>query len=220
MADLDARAVGAAAAEIGGDPRPCDISDVDSARNLIDSVVHDHGRVDGVVNAAGVMQTKPFLDITPADYDLVVDVNLRGAFFLTQAAAGHMVPRSSGSIVLFSSTAGRVGRPLASHYAAAKAGILNLTRSAAVALGPSGIRVNAVCPGLVETPMIARIREERSSLHTIDVADVQQRWESTIPLGRLGSPNDVAECVAFLLSDAASYITGEQFGITGGTDGS
>lgn len=220
MADLNEETVTSVAAGLGARPDTCNVADPDQSRRLIESIVEGHGRLDGLVNAAGVMHTAPFLDITPADFDRVVNVNLRGAYFLTQAAAKHMVEQSSGSIVLFSSTAGRAGRPLASHYAAAKAGILNLTKSASVALAPMGVRVNAVCPGLIETPMIAKIREERSAVQDVSVSEVQRRWQSAVPMGRLGLPNEVAGAVVFLLSDSSAYITGEQLGITGGTDGS
>jgi NAD(P)-dependent dehydrogenase (short-subunit alcohol dehydrogenase family) len=178
------------------------------------------GRVDGLVNAAGVMQTAALLDITPDGYDRIFDVNMRGAFFVMQAAAAAMVRGGGGSIVNFSSTAGRGLRPLASHYAAGKAGIINVTRSAAVALAPEGVRVNAVVPGLIETPMIAAIREQRHQVAGTPPDEVQRRWIQTIPMGRIGEPREVAEVVVFLLSDAASYVTGEAIGVNGGTDGS
>ena len=220
MSDLNEEALRSAADGLNALPRVCNVADPEECRDLIDFVIAQHGQLDGMVNAAGVMQTAPFLEVTPDDFDRVIAVNLRGAYFLAQAAATRMVERSSGSIVLFSSTAGRAGRPLASHYAAAKAGVINLVRSAATALAPQGVRVNAVCPGLIETPMIEQIRQERSAVQAVSVSEVQNRWKSTVPLGRLGQPIEVAEAVTLLLSDASSYITGEQLGITGGTDGS
>lgn len=197
-----------------------DVADVSANERLVEACIRHFGRIDGLVNAAGVMQTAPFLDITVADYDRIFSVNMRGAFFLQQAAAREMATRGGGSIVNFSSTAGRVGRPLASHYAAAKAGILTLTRSVAVGLAPMGVRVNAVCPGLIETPMIDRITRERAELLGTTPQAVVERWRETIPMGRLGTPEEVAFIVCFLLSDASSYVTGEHIGATGGTDGS
>ena len=219
LADINVDALEPIAAELGALAIACDVSDPTDSARAVEATVSHHGRIDGLVNAAGVMQTSPYLEIDEAQYDRIVSVNLKGAFFLAQAAARRMTA-GGGSIVLFSSTAGRAGRPLASHYAAAKAGILNLVKSTAVALGPNNVRVNAVCPGLIETPMIAHIRDERSRLQSVTAADVQARWESSIPLQRLGTPEDVAEVIAFLLSEASRYITGEQIGVVGGTDGS
>jgi D-sorbitol dehydrogenase (acceptor) len=221
LVDRDAERLSLAAERIGMPWEVCDVADVEATRQLARACVERHGGVDGLVNAAGVMQTAAYLDITPAQFDRIVAVNLRGLFFLQQAVAREMVDAGrGGSIVNFSSTAGRVGRPLATHYAATKAAILNLTRSVAVALAPHGVRVNAVCPGLIETPMIESIRRERTRLLDTTPEEVQRHWEQTVPLGRLGTAGEVAEIVAFLLSDAASYVTGEQIGATGGTDGS
>jgi NAD(P)-dependent dehydrogenase (short-subunit alcohol dehydrogenase family) len=132
-----------------------------------------------------------------------------------QAAAVEM-QRSGGSIVLFASTAGRVGRPLAAHYAASKAATASLARSAALALAADGIRVNAISPGLVETPMLREIRAARTGLGAESPEAVRAEWESRVPLGRLGAATDVAELVAFLISDAAAYVTGEDIGVHGG----
>jgi D-sorbitol dehydrogenase (acceptor) len=220
LADNDAERLEATATELGLQWLSCDIGSVESGKNLIAACIQDHGRLDGLVNAAGVMQTKEFLEITPDDFDRIIAVNLRGMFFLVQSAAREMALGPGGSIVNFASTAGRVGRPLSAHYAASKAAVINLTKSAASALAAHNIRVNAVCPGLIETPMIQQIREERAQLGTGTETQVQSRWESAIPMGRLGTPEDVAELTAFLLSDASRYITGEEIGVTGGTNGS
>ena len=131
-----------------------------------------------------------------------------------------MTRSGGGSAVLFASTAGRVGRPLASHYAASKAATISLVKSTSVALADGGIRVNSVSPGLVETPMLQRIRMARTTQGADSPGAVREEWESRIPLGRLGSPTEVAEVVAFLISDAAAYVTGEDFGIHGGLQGS
>jgi D-sorbitol dehydrogenase (acceptor) len=220
LVDVDGDRLGSAAARLGVVAEQCDVGDPIATRDLVERCVQRFGHVDGLVNAAGVMQTRALLDVTPEDFDRIFRVNIRGLFFLLQAAARQMVTAGRGSIVNFSSTAGRVGRPFSSHYAASKAAIINLTRSAAAAFGDRGVRVNAVCPGLIETPMIQRIREERTKVMGVTQEEVQAHWESTLPMRRLGTPSEVAELVAFLLSDASSYITGEQIGATGGSDGS
>ena len=145
---------------------------------------------------------------------------MRALFFLMQAAARRMITQTGGSIVNFSSTAGRAPRPIASHYAATKAAVLSFTRSAAVALASQNVRVNCVCPGLVETPMVDGIRRARSEMLATTPGAIQEQWVQTVPMGQLGTPDEVAEVVAFLISDRASYVTGEAVGITGGTDGS
>ena len=220
LVDIDRAGVTRLGADLDAKIEVCDVSDVENAGRLIARCVDEFGRLDGLVNAAGVFQTKPLIEISPPDFDRILSVNLRATFFLLQAAAMTMTKNGSGSIVNFSSTAGRVGRPLAAHYAAAKAAVIALTQSAATALAPSGVRVNAVCPGLIETPMIDRIRQERTAVLSTTTAAIQERWESLIPFGRLGTPTEVASVVVFLLSDAASYVTGESIGVTGGTDAS
>ena len=221
LADRDADGVRRVAAEIDMPWEACDVTDPQQSARLVRACVTRLGRIDGLASAAGVSHTCPFLDITPDTFDRVVGVNLRGAFFVQQAVARRMVEAGhGGSIVNFSSTAGRVGRPLASVYALTKAAVANMTRSAALALAPHRVRVNAVTPGIIETPMVEAIRDARAEVLDTTPAAIQAGWETAIPLGRLGRSTEVAEVVAFLLSDASSYVTGEEIGATGGTDGS
>jgi 3-oxoacyl-[acyl-carrier protein] reductase len=204
----------------GGSWETLDLSDVDAIAPAFALAVERHGHLDGLVNAAGVMDTRAFGKIAPADFDRIFAVNVRAAFFVLQAAADAMARGRGGSAVLFASTAGRVGRPLASHYAASKAAVLSLVQSTAVALAPDGIRVNAVSPGLVETPMLQGIRLARTEQGADSPEAVRAEWERRIPLRRLGTPAEVAEVVAFLVSDASAYVTGEDVGIHGGLQGS
>jgi NAD(P)-dependent dehydrogenase (short-subunit alcohol dehydrogenase family) len=203
----------------GGNWVTLDLADVEATGPALQRAVEPHGRLDGLVNAAGVMDTRRFDGIAPADFDRVFAVNVRGAFFVLQAAAAAMASSGGGSAVLFASTAGRVGRPLASHYAASKAAVLSLVASASAALAPDRIRVNAISPGLIETPMLQGIRLARTREGAASPEAVREDWERRIPLGRLGAPSDVAEVVAFLISDAAAYVTGEDVGIHGGLQG-
>lgn len=210
VADLGPRAAYASA----------DVSEPGASEALVRECIDRFGEIDGLVNAAGVMQTKPILDIEAPDFDRLFAVNVRGSFFLMQAAGREMVGRRGGSIVNFSSTAGRGLRPLAAHYAATKAAVVSFTKSAAAALAADGVRVNCVCPGLIETPMIQKIRKERVELLGGSEDDVTKHWVNVIPARRLGTPEEVASIVMFLLSDEASYVTGEAIGATGGSDGS
>jgi NAD(P)-dependent dehydrogenase (short-subunit alcohol dehydrogenase family) len=203
----------------GGSWETVDLTDLEMIPAIMRRCVENQGRLDGLVNAAGVMDTRRLLDIREKDFDRVFSINVRSAFFIMQAAAVEM-QRSGGSIVIFASTAGRIGRPLAAHYAASKAATASLAQSASLALAGEGIRVNAISPGLIETPMLRGIRAARTELGAESPEEVRARWENSVPLGRLGAATEVAEVVAFLISDAAAYVTGEDIGIHGGLLGS
>lgn len=192
-----------------------DLSDLSTIPDLIDFCQAELGGVHGLVNSAGIFQTRQMLDVTEDDFDLVFAINVRALFFLQQAAARVM---DEGSIVNFASTAARVARPASSHYAASKAAVVSLSRSAATAWGPRGIRVNSICPGVIATPMIDAILQEQSEIAGVSPAALEESWRAKNPLGRLGTPLEVAELVVFLLSDAAAYITGESIGVNGGAD--
>lgn len=193
-----------------------DLTEVESLPKVADHCVRTLGGLDGVVNAAGVFQTRTMDEVTPSDFDLIFGINVRGLFFLQQAAAAAM--SRGGSIVNFASTAARVPRPMSSHYAASKAAVVSISRSAATAWADRGIRVNSICPGVIATPMIDAILQEQSSRAGVTPAELEQTWNALNPMGRLGEPGEVAELVTFLLSDRSSYITGESIGVNGGAD--
>jgi NAD(P)-dependent dehydrogenase (short-subunit alcohol dehydrogenase family) len=175
---------------------------------LVDEVVERFGRVDLLVNNAGVQTTGALLDVTEADWDRVIDTNLKGCFLCTQAVARRMKDTGGGAIVNIGSGCCKVPFPGLVAYSASKAGIDMLTKLAAVELGPLGIRVNCVAPGAVE---VERTRLERE--------DYAGEWSRVTPLRRIGTPLDIARAVAFLASDEASFITGQTIWVDGGLFG-
>ncbi|MGQ0551021.1 MAG: SDR family NAD(P)-dependent oxidoreductase [Armatimonadota bacterium] len=208
---------------------PMDVADITAVRKMVDAVVRQHGRIDILVNNAGVTQTKPMLKVTEEDWDRVVDVNQRGLFFCLQAVAAQMVrqvpeevkaagraQRSFGKIVNLSSISGRRGRPLAAHYAATKAAVISITQSAALALAPYNINVNAVSPSVVPTAMWEEIDRDRGRLLGLAPGESMAQFIETIPLKRAAQPEDIAGAVAFLCSPDADYITGQTLNVDGG----
>jgi NAD(P)-dependent dehydrogenase (short-subunit alcohol dehydrogenase family) len=184
-----------------------DLSSLQGARAFVDEAARRFGRVDGLVNIAGYWQTKPFLDITPDQLDEMLDANLKTAFYPAQAVVPLMLKQGRGRIVHFASTAGEYGSiSPGSHYAAAKGAVIGLTKSMAREVSIHGILVNAISPGPIDTTAL-------SGGAMLDIGVASQR---TL-LGRLGEPAEVAEVVVFLLSEAASFITGQIIGVNGGS---
>ena len=179
-------------------------SDVEGAVAL---ALEHHGRLDILVNAAGVLTGSGLFEMEEDEWDRVVGINLKGAFLTSRAAARAMRDQGFGRIVHFSSTAGKTVSTIGGcHYTAAKHGVLGLTRALAKELAPLGITVNAVCPGLIDTEMV------RATISADEIA----RFEASFPVARLGTPEEVAELVAFLVSERAGYITGAAVDINGG----
>jgi glucose 1-dehydrogenase len=165
-------------------------------------------RIDGLVNNAGIFKAAPFLDITEADWDAVINVNLKGSFLVGQAVSRELVKAGRGAIVNMSSVNGTLAIPSIASYNASKGAINQLTRVMALSMADLGVRVNAVAPGTIATELA------RSAVLTSD--DAKARIMSRTPMKRLGEPSEIADVVAFLLSDAASYITGEIVVVDGG----
>ncbi len=211
--DANAHAVAAEIAEAGGSALAFggDVSLKDEVIAAIDQTAESFGGLHVLVNNAGVTLTRPFIDTRSEDIDMLVDVNLKGVVFASQAAIPHMIRAGGGAIVHDASNAGLVGRPWQPVYGATKAGIISLTKAMGLSLAKDKIRVNCVCPGSIDTPML------RDALAAS--GDFEQNWRRTemvIPLGRIGAPEDIASATVFLASEDAGYITGAVLPVDGG----
>lgn len=182
-----------------------DIADPEQARGLAETAVEIFPHLDTVVNNAGVYWRKGVTEIDAEEWDRLVSINAQGAFHVTKPLVPHLRERGRGVVVNLSSILGVRGSNHGVHYSTSKAGILGFTRSLARELGPDGIRVNAVAPGAIETDMIAQ-----------DTEDKRRKREERIPLGRVGQPEEIASVISFLVSDRASYVTGETVHVNGG----
>ncbi len=182
-----------------------DVADAAQVDALVNVAVERFGRVDILVNNAGITRDKLILRMSEADWDAVLDTNLKGAFLCCKAVAPRMVKQKSGVIINVGSVNGKVGAAGQANYSASKAGLIGLTKSLAKELGSRNIRVNAVSPGFIETDMTDALKDEQ-----------RQAVIKQVPLGRLGTGDDVAQVVAFLCSDAAAYIQGEVIAVDGG----
>ena len=182
-----------------------DVSSSAQIDKMAKEILTVYHHVDGILHVAGVSYTGLLCDMTDEEWDHVLDTNLSSAFYLMRSFVPEMVRRASGSIVLVSSMWGRVGASCEAAYSASKAGLIGLARAMAKELGPSGIRVNCVAPGVIDTPMMDEYSEETK----------KQLAEET-PLMRIGSPKEVANACVFLLSEEAGYVTGQVLGVDGG----
>lgn len=212
----------AIAAELpGASTCVCDVRDPNQVRALAAHAVKTHGGLDIWVNNAGIGYImKPLMDVTPDDWRAVIDVNLSGCFYGIQAAAEVMIRQGRGGrIVNIASQAAKSGFPHAQAYTASKHGLVGLTRSAAIELGPHGITLNNVCPNHVTTGLGAWQNEYFSRVvGAASVDDYLQAMANRIPMRRPGLPQDTADAVAFLCSDAARYITAESLNVSGGEE--
>ncbi|GAB4530098.1 MAG: SDR family oxidoreductase [Amphiplicatus sp.] len=214
MADIDGQRNERAAADIAAasgakvEAVACDVADDRACADLVETALARFGRVDALVNNAGIVAAGGALDLDPADFDRVLRVNLRAAFMLTRLVARSMIESEiRGAIVNMSSINAVVAIPNQTAYAVSKGGLQQLTKAAALELAPHGIRVNAVAPGSIMTQMLGRVAADAEARRTV---------LSRTPLGRIGRPEEVAAVALFLASDMASYVTGETVYVDGG----
>jgi 3-oxoacyl-[acyl-carrier protein] reductase len=210
VCDIHAEAVNAAVAQcqaLGAqaEGHTMDVTQRDQVDAVVAAVLARHGRIDVLVNNAGITQDARLQNMTQAQFDRVIDVNLRGVFHCAQAVANTMVAQGSGVILNASSVVGIYGNFGQTNYAASKFGVIGFTKTWSRELGPKGVRVNAVAPGFIATPILNTIPEKV-------IAEMAQR----VPLRRLGQPEEIANVYAFLASDEASYINGEVIEVSGG----
>jgi NAD(P)-dependent dehydrogenase (short-subunit alcohol dehydrogenase family) len=220
VTDVDAEAATAICEQLDGEgwSQTLDVTDAAAAGRLADVVADRHGRLDAWVSNAGISHMARFIEVSEADLDRTLAVNLKGVFVCGQAAARTMRRLGKGgAIVNTASMAGKQGSvPFLSDYVASKFGVVGLTQAMAYELAPDGIRVNCVCPGFVATAMQDRELEWEAGLRGMNVEEVKQMWIADTPLGRLEQPEDVARAVAFLVSADAGFITGEALAVNGG----
>jgi len=183
------------------------VDQAEDCNRVVNEVLQQHGRVDFLVNNAGITVDKTVRKMTAEDWHNVLNVNLFGAFAMTKAVLEHMIERGSGRIINISSVIGETGNVGQANYAASKAGLFGLTKSLALEMSQRGITINCVAPGFIETEMVGAIPQP-----------VLQKIVDKIPQRRLGSPHEVARVVGFLLEDDSSYITGAVYTVNGGLD--
>lgn len=182
-----------------------DAADFNAAHALVDTIVADFGNIDVLINNAGITRDTLLMRMTEAQWDEVINTNLKSAFNLTKACLKTFLKNKAGSIINMTSVVGVTGNAGQANYAASKAGMIGFTKSVAKELGSRNVRCNAIAPGFIETEMTAALNE-----------DIRKQWVDTIPLKRGGTPDDVANACLFLASDLSTYITGQTISVCGG----
>ncbi|HBP37215.1 MAG TPA: hypothetical protein DD640_00420 [Clostridiales bacterium] len=189
----------------------CDVSREEDVKNLVDRTLESYGRIDVLVNNAGVNFVKPFEEVHPSDWDRVIGTDLRGTYLCSWYSIPQMLRQKSGSIINITSVHTLASLPGATPYDAAKWGVVGLTKSMAVEYASRGIRVNALSPGLIDTQIWSDIKAAAP-----DLDECIRYWQSNIPMGRVGKPEEIAQVAVFLASDESSYVTGTNLLADGG----
>ena len=218
IADVDAEAAEKTAAELGSRAAafPCDVSDTASVRAAVKQVLARFGRIDVLVNNAGVCEIRPFLEVTEADYELMFGVNVKGLLFTLQEVARAMVARGgSGKIVNIASQAGRRGEALAAVYCASKAAVISITQSAGLALIKHGINVNGIAPGVVDTSW-DRVDALFAKYESRPLGEKKRLVGEAVPYGRMGRAEDLVGAAVFLASREADYVVAQTLNVDGG----
>ncbi len=193
-----------------------DLRSADSAAKVIASATRDGDHLDVLVNSAGVCHFNQTGAISPAEWDEVHEIDVRALYFLAIAFAERVDPQRGGRIINLGSNAGRKGRALSAHYAAAKAAVANISESLALAYGARNVTANTVCPAVILTPMWEQNFRELTTLTGRTPSELEQAWTQQTPLKRLGTPDDVVDLVTFLASERAAFITGQEINVCGG----
>lgn len=195
-----------------------DVTNRQAVEQLIEAANRKFGPIHTLINNAAVFDLAPLLESDEASFDRLFAINVKAMFFTMQAVLKHMVDSGTqgASIINFSSQAGRRGEALVSHYCATKAAVISYTQSAALAMAPHGIRVNAISPGVVDTPMWAGVDALFARYENLPIGEKKRQVGLAVPLGRMGRPDDVADVAVFLASDAARYITAQTINVDGG----
>jgi NAD(P)-dependent dehydrogenase (short-subunit alcohol dehydrogenase family) len=193
-----------------------DLRQVDQSRSMVEHAIKAYGRIDILVNNAGVASTKSIWDLTEDDWDSVFDVNVKSLFFVLQSVARHMVNGGGGSIINIASVAGRAGRPMLLHYAASKAAVISITRSAALALANQRVRVNAIAPGMIDTELLHALQSAYEETAGNGNSMLHNPSVDKVPLGRIAQPGDIVGTAIYLASHDSEYTTGQTINVCGG----
>jgi NAD(P)-dependent dehydrogenase (short-subunit alcohol dehydrogenase family) len=221
IAELDRAGAERTAAEVGALGRrasvvPTDVTSRSDLGTMAERTRAEFGRIDVLVNNAGIYRAALPLDITEEHWDAVMNVNAKAVFFASQAVLPTMIAQKRGTIISLASMAGKVGSRSNLPYNASKAAVISITKSLALAHAADGIRVNCVCPGFVETDMWMAVAREQGALLALPPEDFTRQRAAQVPLGRMERPEDVAHVIGFLASERAAYMTGQAINVTGG----
>jgi meso-butanediol dehydrogenase/(S,S)-butanediol dehydrogenase/diacetyl reductase len=220
-AELDAASAESTAKEVRALGRralalPTDVTRRADLTQMVDRVRGEFGRIDVLVNNAGIYRAAASLDVTEEHWDAIMTLNARAVFFASQAVLPVMIAQKRGAIVNLASMAGKIGSKTNLPYNASKAAVVSLTKSLALAHAADGVRVNCVCPGFVETDMWTKVAHEQGALLGMSAEEFTRQRARTVPLGRMERPEDVAAVIGFLASDRAGYMTGQALSVDGG----